>query len=334
MNSNATASAILGWAGILGLVHEITGLREPTDTVSIRFDDSDERRQANRAVGVSALGLAATGLVELVIALITGSVGLLGDALHNLSDVSTSLVVFLGFRISRRTASERYPYGLERAEDLAGLGVALVIWASAVFAGIESVHKLLTHQGTGHVGAGIAAAVLGIVGNQLVARYKLRVGRRIQSATLVSDAKHSWLDALSSAGALVGLIAVALGQPWGDPVAGLAVTLFICHVGYEVTTEVSHRLLDGGVLITAEHAAASVKGIAHAHARARWTGRTLRIDIEGWVDPTLPVHAADKLGCLVGATIHRSIPEARAITFTPRAMPQHRVRADVGPQYK
>jgi divalent metal cation (Fe/Co/Zn/Cd) transporter len=84
--------------------------------------------------------------------------------------------------------------------------VALVIWASAVFAGIESVHKLLSNQGTSHVGAGIAAALIGIVGNQLVARYKLRVGRRIQSATLISDAKHSWLDALSSAGALAGLI--------------------------------------------------------------------------------------------------------------------------------
>ena len=318
-------------------MHETTGLRAPTDTVSSRFDDTNERRQANRAVGVSAIGLAATGLVELVIALITGSVGLLGDALHNLSDVSTSLVVFLGFRISRRTASERYPYGLERAEDLAGLGVALVIWGSAVFAGIESVHKLLTHQGTSHVGAGIAAALLGIVGNQLVARYKLRVGKRIQSATLVSDAKHSWLDALSSAGALVGLIAVALGQRWGDPVAGLAVTLFICHVGYEVTTEVSHRLLDGaadGVLVAAEHAAASVKGIEHAHARARWTGRTLRIDVEGWVDPTLSVHAADKLGCLVGDAIHHSVPETRAVTFTPRAMPQHQLQADVGPQYR
>lgn len=98
-------------------------------------DDAGERRQANRAVGVSAFGLTVTGLVELGIAVLTGSVGLLGDALHNLSDVSTSLLVFLGFRVSRRTPSERYPYGLERAEDLAGLGVALVVWASAIFAG-------------------------------------------------------------------------------------------------------------------------------------------------------------------------------------------------------
>jgi cation diffusion facilitator family transporter len=303
-------------------VHEITGLRAPTGMVSGRFDDTDERRLANRAVGVSALGLAITGLVELIITLITGSVGLLGDALHNLSDVSTSLTVFLGFRISRHAASERYPYGLERAEDLAGLGVAVVIWASAVFAGIQSIHKLLAHQGTSHITAGIAGAALGIVGNQLVARYKLRVGRRIQSATLISDAKHSWLDALSSAGALVGLIVVALGQRWGDPVAGLAVTVFICYVGYQVTTDVCRRLLDGvddGVLVAAETAAASVSGIDHAHAHARWTGRTLRIEIEAWVNPTLSVHDADELGRLASNAIHNAVPQARAISFTPRA---------------
>jgi divalent metal cation (Fe/Co/Zn/Cd) transporter len=113
--------------------------------------------------------------------------------------------------------------------------------------------------------------VLGIVGNQVVARYKLVVGRRINSATLIADARHSWLDALSSAGALVGLIAVAFGQSWGDPVAGLAVTAFICHVGYEVTTEVMHRLADGvepDVIARAEAAAGSVPGVACPRSRA------------------------------------------------------------------
>ena len=133
--------------------------------------------------------------------------------------------------------TEKYPYGLERAEDLAGIGIAVVIWASAAFAGFESVRKLLEHGHTAHVAAGIAGAALGIVGNQVVARYKLVVGRRINSATLIADARHSWLDALSSAGALAGLVAVALGQSWGDPVAGLAVTAFICRVGYEVTAD-------------------------------------------------------------------------------------------------
>lgn len=275
-------------------------------------------------MAVSAIGLCATGLVELLLALVTGSVGLLGDAIHNLSDVSTSAAVFLGFRLSRRPATERYPYGLERAEDLAGVGIAVVIWASAAFAGAESVRKLLEHGHTVHVAAGITGAVLGIAGNQVVARYKLTVGKRINSATLIADARHSWLDALSSAGALAGLIAVSLGQSWGDPVAGLAVTAFICHVGYEVTRDIVHRLADGvdpEIITTAEAAAGSVAGVLHAHARARWTGRTLRVEVEGWVDPDLPVKDADALGRQVADEISRRLPEAGSLTWTSRAGP-------------
>ena len=245
------------------MVHKTLGQRDPAAAFPLAHgrDDAGERRQANRAIAVSAIGLGATGLAELLLAVFTGSVGLLGDAIHNLSDVSTSAVVFLGFRLSRRPPTEKYPYGLERAEDLAGIGIAAVIWASAAFAGYESVRKLIEHGHTSHVAAGIIGAVLGILGNQVVARYKLVVGRRINSATLIADARHSWLDALSSAGALLGLIAVALGLPWGDPLAGLVVTAFICHVGYEVTKDVVNRLADGidpEVIATAEAAAGSV----------------------------------------------------------------------------
>jgi cation diffusion facilitator family transporter len=305
-------------------VHKTLGQRDPAAAFPLASgrDDAGDRRQANRAVAVSAIGLGLTGLVELLLALVTGSVGLLGDAIHNLSDVSTSAVVFLGFRLSRRPPTERYPYGLERAEDLAGVGIAVVIWASAAIAGYESVRKLIEHGHTAHVGAGVAGAVLGIVGNQVVARYKLTVGRRINSATLIADARHSWLDALSSAGALVGLVAVALGQPWGDPVAGLAVTGFICHVGYEVTMDVGHRLADGvdpEVITTAEDAAGAVPGVIHAHARARWTGRTLRIEIEGWVDPELTAREADALGRLVADQVSRRLPEAGSLTWAARA---------------
>ena len=185
-----------------GTVHKTLGLRDPAAAFPLPSarDDASDRQAANRAVAVSAAGLGATGLIELLLAVLTGSVGLLGDAIHNLSDVSTSAVVFLGFRLSRRPATERYPYGLERTEDLAQIGIAVVIWASAAFAGYESVRKLITHGHTTHVAAGIAGAIVGMLGNLAVARYKLVVGRRINSATLVADARHSWLDALSSAG--------------------------------------------------------------------------------------------------------------------------------------
>ena len=307
-------------------MHKTSGLRDPAAAFPLPSsrDDAQDRREANRAIAVSAAGLAVTGLIELILAILTGSVGLLGDAIHNLSDVSTSAVVFLGFRLSRRPPTERYTYGLERAEDLAGIGIAIVIWASAAFAGFESIRKLIDHGHTTHVGVGMAGAALGIIGNQVVARYKLVIGKRINSATLIADAKHSWLDALSSAGALAGLVAVGLGQRWGDPIAGLAVTAFICHVGFEVTGDVVRRLADGvdpDVIAAAEAAAGSVPGVVHAHARARWTGRTLRVEIEGWVDPELTTRDADAIGRQVADALSRQVPEAGSLTWTSRAAP-------------
>jgi cation diffusion facilitator family transporter len=317
---------VLRVPGHAGGMHKTAGIRDPAAAFPLPStrDDVQERREANRAIAVSAIGLAATGMVELLLAILTGSVGLLGDAIHNLSDVSTSAVVFLGFRLSRRGPTERYPYGLDRAEDLAGIGIAAVIWASAAFAGYESIRKLVDHGTTSHVALGIVGAALGIVGNQVVARYKLIVGRRINSATLIADARHSWLDALSSAGALAGLVAVSLGFRLGDPIAGMAVTLFICHVGYEVTKDVVHRLADGidpAVITSAEAAAGSVDGVIHAHARARWTGRTLRVEIEGWVDPELTVSSADALGQQVARAVARELPDAGSLTWTARAAP-------------
>jgi cation diffusion facilitator family transporter len=291
---------------------------------SRHFDDTVDRRDANRAIAASAAGLALTGIIELAVAVISGSVGLLGDALHNLSDVSTSAVVFVGFRLSKRPASASHPYGWERAEDLAGLGVALVVWASAVFAAVVSVHKLTEHGRTTHVAYGMAAAAAGIVGNQAVASYKRRVGRRIQSATLLADAQHSWLDALSSAGALAGLVAVAAGLRWADAIAGLVVTGFIVHVGYEVTRQMLRHLMDGvdpDVLVQAEGAAMAVPGVAHAHVRARWMGRSLLVEIEGFVPAGTTVEASEAIGRAVEASVASAVPESRAVLWCPRAMP-------------
>lgn len=289
--------------------------------LSRRHDERRHRQEANRAVGLSALGLGVTGLVELILALVTGSVALLGDAIHNLSDVSTSLVVFLGFHVSKRPATATHPYGYERAEDLAGLGVALVIWASAVVAGYESIRKLLERAPTEHVGVGIAGAVIGILGNQLVARYKGHVGRRIQSVTLIADAKHSWLDALSSVGALLGLVVVAAGHRWGDPAAGFAVTLLIVHVGHEVTATISRHLMDG---IEAEHAVAargaalSVEGVDDAAVRGRWMGRSLVLEVEAELDPATSLHRADAMGRQVEAAVLEAVGPARQVRWIPR----------------
>jgi cation diffusion facilitator family transporter len=215
---------------------------------------------------------------------------------------------------------------------LAGLGVALVIWASALFAAVVSVHKLTEHGGTTHLGFGIAAAGVGIVGNQAVASYKRRVGRRIQSATLLADAQHSWLDALSSAGALAGLAAVAAGLRWADAVAGLLVTGVILHVGFEVTRDLLKHLMDTvdpQLLALAERAASDVPGVAHAHVRARWVGRSLLVEVEGFVPVGTTVEVGELIGRAVEDAVAAAVPESRAVLWCPRATPN--VRDATGP---
>jgi cation diffusion facilitator family transporter len=157
-----------------------------------------------------------------------------------------------------------------------------------------------------------------------VARYKLRVGRRIQSATLVADAQHSWLDALSSAGALLGLVGVALGLRWADAVAGLVVTGFIVHVGYEVTRDLVNHLMDGvdpELITQAERAALEVPGVQHAHVRARWMGRSLLVEVEGFVAASTTVEAGEVIGAAVEEAVTAAVPSARAVLWCPRALP-------------
>jgi cation diffusion facilitator family transporter len=290
-------------------------------TTSGRRDDAEHRSAAHRAIGWSAVGLALTGGIELTLAMFTHSVGLLGDAIHNLSDVSTSAAVLLGFLVSRKPASMRYPYGYERAEDLAGLGVALVIWASAVFAGVESYHKLVSHGTTDHLGWGMLGAIVGIVGNQAVAFYKRRVGTRIHSTTLLADAKHSWLDAISSFGALLGLVAVWLGYPLGDPIAGFFITLFIMHVGYEVTRDVFYHLMDGiepEYIEAARDAAVAVAGVSLPVVRGRWLGRSLMLELEPILPSNTSLVDAVAISRRIEEAVLAAIDEAEAVTVVPR----------------
>lgn len=308
------------WPGIF-----LTDLRSsPTATANgsvPRHDERADRREANRAVTVSAIGLALTGGIELALAIVTGSVALLGDALHNLADVSTSAVVFLGFFISKRRPSTTYTYGYERAEDLAGLGVALVIWFSAAFVGWQSYEKLVAKTGTSHLVVGLAAAVIGMIGNYAVSRYKLHVARRIQSATMKAEAKHSWLDVLSSVGAFIGLLGVGLGYRWADPVAGFAVTVFIIHVGYEVTHDITKRLMDGvepDLIAAAEESLRDVVGLRAAAVRGRWMGRSLILEVEGQLDGHTPLAQVDAVGRAVDTAVRGAVKEVRLVRWIAR----------------
>lgn len=253
-----------------------------------------------RAIKVSTFGLAATAAVQFGIAAYGGSVALLADGLHNLGDVFTTVALWLAFRASRRAADERYTFGYERFEDLAGLGIVLIIAVTALVAGYESYRAMLHARSVSALGVSIGAAVVGILGNEGVAQYKLRVGRSIGSLALEADGVHSRIDGFVSAGALVGLFGVALGFPKADPIAALGITLVIVWVTVGTARGVIGRMTDAvdpHLAAAIEASARAVGGVLDVHdVAARWAGRSLLTQLRISLPEELALRDAHAIG--------------------------------------
>lgn len=252
-----------------------------------------------RAVQISTAGMLLISLIQLLIALIGGSAGLFADALHNLGDVLTTVALWIAFVVSRRAANRRYTYGYYRAEDLAGIFIVLIIIASAAAGAIESILKLSSGSPPTQIYLSMAAAAIGCIGNEVLAQYKIAVGKRINSVPLVADGQHSRIDGLTSLAALIGLIGVRLGFPLADPIAGLLITLVILSVVYSTSRSVLQRLLDGvdpHIVPAIIETASSVEGVAATNeVRARWIGHTLHITLNIEVNPQLTLLQAHEI---------------------------------------
>jgi cation diffusion facilitator family transporter len=237
-----------------------------------------------RVVKISLIALGLTAALQLVIVYFSGSVALLADTIHNFADALTAIPLWLAFSIGRRPANRRYTYGYGRAEDLAGVCVVLMIAVSALIAAWESVQKLLHPEPITNVGWVALAGLLGFVGNELVAQYRLRAGQRIGSTALVADGYHARTDGFTSLAVLFGAGGVALGFPRADPLVGLGITVAILLVLKDAAVQVFHRLMDAvepDMIERATEAARDAEGVERvSDVRARWLGHNIVADAQ------------------------------------------------------
>jgi cation diffusion facilitator family transporter len=238
--------------------------------------------RGQRALLISVLGLGATALVQGLVVWRSGSVALLGDTLHNLADALTAVPLAVAFRLARRPANRRYTYGYGRAEDLAGIAIVAFIVASAALAASEAIQRLREPAGVRYLGVVAGAALVGFAGNELVARYRIRVGREIGSAALVADGLHARSDGFASLAVLVGVAGVALGVPLADPVVGLGITAAILVVGWGAARQVYRRLMDAvdpSLVDRVEQVLRATPGVLDVgELRLRWIGHRLRAE--------------------------------------------------------
>ncbi len=276
--------------GVVGRVRELVAphSHDAADTVDAALETSE---RGMRALLVSVVALGVTAALQASVVVWTGSVALLGDTLHNLADALTAVPLALAFSVGRRPPNRRYTYGYGRAEDLAGIAVVVFIVASASLAAYEAMNRLLHPQDVHHLFAVGAAGLIGFAGNELVARYRITVGREIGSAALVADGLHARTDGFTSLAVVVGAIGVGLGWEKADPVVGLVITLAILRVLAEAARQVYRRLMDAvdeTLVDEVEQVLRSTPGVLElGEVRVRWVGHQLRCECEVVVDATL-----------------------------------------------
>lgn len=284
--------------GLVGRLREIVvpHSHDSADKVDTALETS---RDGMRCLKISFVALMLTAMAQTVVVFLTGSVALLGDTLHNYADALTAVPIAIAFVLGRRAATRRYTYGYGRAEDLAGIVVVVIIAGSAALAAYEAIDRLVNPREVTNLPLLVAAGVIGFLGNEIVARYRIVVGRRIGSAALVADGLHARTDGFTSLAVVLGAGGVALGAPIADPIVGLLITVAILVVLRDAAREVYRRLMDGvdpHLVDQTETAIRAVPGVVDvADVRLRWIGHALRTEASVLVDPTLSVVDAHRL---------------------------------------
>ena len=241
--------------------------------------------------------LGVTALFQFGVVLLSGSVALLADMIHNVGDAVTAIPLWIAFMLARRKPSATFTYGYGRAEDLAGVAIVLIILVSAVVAGYQAINRLLHPQAITSLGWVALAGLAGFIGNEVVAVLRIRVGRKINSAALIADGYHARTDGLTSLAVVVGSAGVWLGFPWADPVIGLIITVAILGIVWQSSKAVFTRMLDGvepEITDEIRHSAEHISGIKKVlDVRARWFGHRLLSEVDIALDGNLSLTQAD-----------------------------------------
>lgn len=288
--------------GLRGVLYEIfrPHSHDAADSLDTALKSSE---QGIRAVKISFLILLATSIIQLGIVAVTGSVSLLADTIHSFSDALTSIPLFLAFKLSQRPSNRRYTYGYGRAEDLAGIFIIVMIAGSALVAGWQAIERLIDPQPITHLWVLFTAGIVGFLGNEVVALYRIREGKTIGSAALVADGYHARTDGFTSLAVAFGAIGVALGFPRADPIVGLLISVAIFVVLASATKQVYARLMDAvdpKIVGEIEHQSEHVDGvITVSNVRVRWVGHRLSTDLTIEVDGTQNVARGHEIATAV-----------------------------------
>lgn len=240
-----------------------------------------------RAAAVSIASNSCLIVLKVAAGLVTGSVGILSDAVHSLMDLIASLIAWASVRKADAPADASHRYGHEKLEDLAAGAQALLLLVGALFIAVEAIRRLINGGVVGSIGIGIAVTAAAAVVNLIVSTYLEHAGRATGSHALRATAADLRTDAFVSLGVLAALVVVKLtGAHWVDPVVGLLVAAAISRTGARILIDASRRLADEALppeeLAALQQVLASFVGdevVGYHDLRARHVGSNHQVDL-------------------------------------------------------
>jgi cation diffusion facilitator family transporter len=271
------------------------------------------------AIKWSFIILGLTAALQMAVVFASGSVALLADTVHNIGDATTAIPLWVAFVLARRKPTPAFTYGYGRVEDFAGIIIVLIILISALVAGYEAIDRFIHPHPVQFLGWVAVAGVIGFVGNEAVAVFRIRVGREINSAALIADGYHARTDGLTSLAVVIGAAGVWFGFPLADPIIGLLITLAIFGIVWQSSKAVLTRMLDGidpAIIREIRHAAGHVPGLELEAVKARWLGHRLRANIVVTVDPMMTVAEAVGRAETLRRVLHDHMPALDEATIS------------------
>lgn len=272
-----------------------------------KAQSADEARADGiRTAWIGLAGMLLIAALQLLIVWISGSVGLLADTVHSVSHAVTTIPLIIAFRLGARAATARLPYGYHRFEDIVGIFISLVVFGVAVLIGWEAIDGLRNPEPLQNLGWAFAAGLVGFIGNEIIAEYRIRGGKRIGSAALIAEGQHARADGFTSLAVVLGIVGAWLGYPQADAVVGLIIALMIFGIMLASLRTTVIRLMDGvepGLLDSLEQRVCAVEGVTVAQVRARWSGHRMFVEAEVGVDPDLTVAQSEGMKDQVRAAI-------------------------------
>ena len=284
-----------------------------------KIREEDARKTINKLTCIGVFGNALLVAFKVVAGILGGSIAMISDAIHSLSDVLATAVAFVGSKVAQRPADDTHPYGHERFECLAALALSLILFLAGAGIGAAGLNALISGswQDASPSIIALAGALISIVVKEAMFQYTMFHAKRIDSAAFKADAWHHRSDALSSIGAAIGIIAAMNGILWADAAASLIICVFIFKVAFDIAKDAVDNMMDTAWNEEAEDiekVLAATTGVIRVDSlRTRKFGNRVYVEAEIAADGTTTLEAAHDIAQLAHDTVEYKFPQVKHI---------------------